>query len=202
MVEPGQLEGPIVADRLFAWRDATGWSQSELSRRSGVSQYSITRIENAHTAHPRRGTVRKLARAFGVGLEEFLAGPDDSGGARGGTISADAPLTTRLQALAPEHQETLIRLTGNGPLEQGDVTRLGQLRYALFTELWIKEAEFSEWLLSATPEETAAILGIRDTSEEDSALRYVELLELFGGARDKVLRRIAEVTRPFAPEPT
>ncbi|PLS85841.1 MAG: hypothetical protein CYG60_10425 [Actinobacteria bacterium] len=62
-----------VGDRIFLFRQAHGMSQSELSRRSGVNRTSVVFAENGRNV-PRPSTLRKLAGAFGVTVEEFLNG--------------------------------------------------------------------------------------------------------------------------------
>lgn len=62
----------MLGDRLKKLRAERGWTQTELAERAGVSQQLITKIE--------RGTVREsrklpqLAAAFGLTVEQFLAG--------------------------------------------------------------------------------------------------------------------------------
>lgn len=60
-----------VAGNIFAHRYARGWTQTELSRRSGVNHVTISKLETAQ-AFPRLGTLRKLAAAFGVEVRELL----------------------------------------------------------------------------------------------------------------------------------
>jgi len=53
-------------------REAKGWSQYRLAKESGVSQGRISEIE-AGKGSPSLGTLRALAKALGVTLDE-LAG--------------------------------------------------------------------------------------------------------------------------------
>lgn len=48
---------------IRAARACLGWSQGELSRRSGVSIIAIARLETG-TARPRNGTINKLVDAL------------------------------------------------------------------------------------------------------------------------------------------
>jgi len=59
---------------IKATREKLGWSQSELARRSGVKQGSISDIESGKTRHPRIDTVIKLARAMKVPVEKLMRG--------------------------------------------------------------------------------------------------------------------------------
>ncbi len=67
----------IVSERLHEWREARDWSQEETARRARLSPTTITHLENMHVARPQIGTVRKLAKAFGVSVGEFLEGVAD-----------------------------------------------------------------------------------------------------------------------------
>ncbi|MDP9477672.1 MAG: helix-turn-helix domain-containing protein [Actinomycetota bacterium] len=59
-----------VAGRIFDLRHERGWSQSELARRSGVHNVTISRLEGEIEA-PRLVTLRKLAKAFDVPVGEL-----------------------------------------------------------------------------------------------------------------------------------
>jgi transcriptional regulator with XRE-family HTH domain len=69
-----EREPATIGERLFALRDERGWSQHRLEEESGVSRVSIGKIE-ADQVKPRIGTLRKLARALGVSVEELVGGP-------------------------------------------------------------------------------------------------------------------------------
>ena len=61
-----------VKVHLKGMRLVKGWSQSELARRSGVGQSTISRIERGETAGVSLGVLEKLARAFGIDDPAFL----------------------------------------------------------------------------------------------------------------------------------
>lgn len=63
-----------VGERLFWFRDAAGWTQAETARKAGISRTIVALTETGKTS-PRLPTLRRLARAFGVTLEELLDGP-------------------------------------------------------------------------------------------------------------------------------
>lgn len=65
--------GVDIAERLFLWRDAAGWTQAETARQAGISRTSVVLTETGDTS-PRTPTLRRMARAFGVSVEEFLRG--------------------------------------------------------------------------------------------------------------------------------
>jgi transcriptional regulator with XRE-family HTH domain len=61
----------VNVERLRALRRLRALSQEELSEHSGVGRATISRIERGETgAHGR--TLRKLAKALGVGVEELV----------------------------------------------------------------------------------------------------------------------------------
>jgi transcriptional regulator with XRE-family HTH domain len=61
----------VNVERLKALRQLRALSQQELSERSGVGRATISRIERGETgAHGR--TLRRLAEALGVGVEELV----------------------------------------------------------------------------------------------------------------------------------
>ena len=56
-----------------------GWSQNELSRRSGVRQGVLSYIESGRTKHPRIDTLEALAGALGVPVSELIKGERKAG---------------------------------------------------------------------------------------------------------------------------
>jgi transcriptional regulator with XRE-family HTH domain len=74
-------------DRLAEFRERRALTLRELSRMSGVAADTINQIELGHRK-ARPSTLRKLAKALEVDVEEFYAAPALSG-------KADAPATGR-----------------------------------------------------------------------------------------------------------
>jgi transcriptional regulator with XRE-family HTH domain len=64
----------VLKDRIKTLRNAKGWSQKELARRSGVSQQLIGKIETGGLAESRK--IHAIARAFGLSVEELLDAAD------------------------------------------------------------------------------------------------------------------------------
>lgn len=60
-----------VGARFRSVREEAGLSQLELSRRSGLAQESLSRIETGRS-DPRLGTLRRLARGMDLSLEQLL----------------------------------------------------------------------------------------------------------------------------------
>jgi Predicted transcriptional regulators len=53
-------------------RDGKGWSRSELSKKSGVTEMTITQVELGKTKNPGIDTASKLAKALGCVTSELL----------------------------------------------------------------------------------------------------------------------------------
>jgi transcriptional regulator with XRE-family HTH domain len=73
----GPLDGREVGERLFEWLEHTGQTTVDLAEQEGMSRSTVSGLLNARTEHPHLSTVRRLARHFGVTVEEFLAGPEE-----------------------------------------------------------------------------------------------------------------------------
>jgi transcriptional regulator with XRE-family HTH domain len=63
---------PALAAVLRRLRTARGWSQEALAREADLATGAVARIERAE-ANPTWTTVRRLATALGVGLEDLAA---------------------------------------------------------------------------------------------------------------------------------
>jgi transcriptional regulator with XRE-family HTH domain len=60
-----------LAAGIRAQRLRTGWSLEELAERAGVSRSTLHHLEHGTTQHPRLLTLHRLAKAFGVEVEEL-----------------------------------------------------------------------------------------------------------------------------------
>ena len=61
-----------IAERLRNERTRRGWSQADLARNAGVSQATISRIEEGKVRSPRLGVLRKLASALLVTIDSLV----------------------------------------------------------------------------------------------------------------------------------
>src|SRR5690348_287766 len=68
--EQGAGMGP--GKQIAALREARGWSQAELARRSGVAQTTISRLEGAEGAGATSGVLVRLSEVFGVSPSRLL----------------------------------------------------------------------------------------------------------------------------------
>ena len=72
LLSADQVERRATGARIRVAREGLGLSQLELSRRSGIAQESLSRIETGRR-DPRLGTLQRLARGMGLSLEQLLA---------------------------------------------------------------------------------------------------------------------------------
>ena len=68
------LPGEQLGERLRRLRKEAGWTLQDLSRRSGVSLSTLSKIENAQVA-PTFDTLIKAAKGLGIGFEALLSEP-------------------------------------------------------------------------------------------------------------------------------
>ncbi len=73
----GPSDGSLVSQRLFEWLEYTGGGSGMVAEQEQLSPTTVSNLLNARIDRPRLSTVRKLARHFGVSVEEFLAGPKE-----------------------------------------------------------------------------------------------------------------------------
>jgi transcriptional regulator with XRE-family HTH domain len=62
----------VFAQRVRQLRYTKGWGPDDLAARAKISRTALYQIESGKTGQPRAGTVRRLARAFGVAPEALL----------------------------------------------------------------------------------------------------------------------------------
>ena len=62
-----------LADKVRELCQKLGWNQATLARRSGITQATISRIENGKVAQPMMGQLHKLADALGTTID-YLVG--------------------------------------------------------------------------------------------------------------------------------
>ena len=60
-----------IGKRVRRYREARGWSQKELSEKTGLSQSGISKIETDELT-PAMDTLQKIADVLGVGLNELI----------------------------------------------------------------------------------------------------------------------------------
>ncbi|HOL61905.1 MAG TPA: helix-turn-helix transcriptional regulator [Elusimicrobiales bacterium] len=62
----------IIAKNIKKYREKKGISQDKLSKLAGVTLHTITKIESGATPDPRIETVKKIAQALGVSVDDLI----------------------------------------------------------------------------------------------------------------------------------
>jgi DNA-binding XRE family transcriptional regulator len=62
----------IIAENIKKYRNQMGISQDKLSKLAGTTLQTITKIESGVTLDPRIKTVRKIADAFAVNIDDLI----------------------------------------------------------------------------------------------------------------------------------
>lgn len=63
---------PTIASNMKKYRKKLGISQDKLSKMAGVTLHTITKIESGATPDPRIETLRKIASALGVKVDDLI----------------------------------------------------------------------------------------------------------------------------------
>ena len=62
----------IITKNIKKYRTKLGISQDKLSKLAGITLNTITKIESGATPDPRIETVKKIADALGVSIEDLM----------------------------------------------------------------------------------------------------------------------------------
>jgi transcriptional regulator with XRE-family HTH domain len=62
----------IIAKNIKKYREKKGISQDKLSKLAGITLHTITKIESGATPDPRIETVKKIADALGISIDDLL----------------------------------------------------------------------------------------------------------------------------------
>ena len=62
----------VIADNIKKYRNKLGISQDVLSKRANLAFHTIAKIEAGSTPDPRIETVKKIADALGVSLDDLM----------------------------------------------------------------------------------------------------------------------------------
>jgi len=63
---------PAIAKNIKKYREKLGISQDKLSKLSGVTLHTLTKIETGATPDPRIETLKKIAKGLGVGVDDLI----------------------------------------------------------------------------------------------------------------------------------
>ncbi|MCD6539279.1 MAG: helix-turn-helix transcriptional regulator [Candidatus Omnitrophica bacterium] len=61
-----------IGKNIKKYREKLGIPQDKLSKLAGITLHTITKIESGATPDPRIGTVKKIAKALNVSLDELI----------------------------------------------------------------------------------------------------------------------------------
>ena len=61
-----------IAKNIKKYRNKMGISQDKLSKLADITLHTITKIESGATLDPRIETVKKIADALGVGIDDLM----------------------------------------------------------------------------------------------------------------------------------
>ena len=61
-----------IAKNIKKYREKKGISQDKLSKLAGITLHTITKIESGATPDPRIETVKKIANALGVSVDDLI----------------------------------------------------------------------------------------------------------------------------------
>ncbi|PGL78043.1 hypothetical protein CN931_23815 [Bacillus sp. AFS054943] len=75
----GYYETPVIlnnkevgsVDKIRVFRRKKGWSQFKLAEEAGVSQTTISQLENKKRIAPTFESIKRIAKALGVRIEEL-----------------------------------------------------------------------------------------------------------------------------------
>ena len=65
-----------LAQRVRDFRYSKGWGPDELASRADISRTALYQIESGKTGLPRAGTLRRIAVALDVTMDDLLGPPD------------------------------------------------------------------------------------------------------------------------------
>jgi len=65
-------EKTVIADNIKKYRNKLGISQDVLSKRANLAFHTIAKIEAGSTPNPTIDTVKKIADALGVSLDDLM----------------------------------------------------------------------------------------------------------------------------------
>ncbi len=71
VIEYNVIKEVHTINKIRTIRLEKGWTQQELADKSGVPQPTISQIEKGNRKYPTHETIKKIARALGVDIDEL-----------------------------------------------------------------------------------------------------------------------------------
>ena len=94
-----------LSQRIREYRYSKGWGPDELAGRANISRTALYQIECGRTEAPRAGTLCRIAKALGIGVESLLGSHE---AALGRALAGEAELGSDGGAAWPEPADGLI----------------------------------------------------------------------------------------------
>ena len=91
-----------LAQRIRDFRYSKGWGPDELASRAEISRTALYQIESGKTGLPRAGTLRRIAVALEVPMEDLLSGGDPQPVTAGDSALAGRPAKNHFGWVAGE----------------------------------------------------------------------------------------------------
>jgi transcriptional regulator with XRE-family HTH domain len=126
-----------LAQRVRDIRYAKGWGPDELANRAEISRTALYQIESGKTGLPRAGTLRRIAVALEVPMEDLLAYEDASDGP---ASHSERPAIRRSRGLydwAPGEGGPLALANGTG-VRPASIATAEESRFAVEPEIAAK----------------------------------------------------------------
>jgi transcriptional regulator with XRE-family HTH domain len=98
-----------LAQRVREFRYSKGWGPDELASRAEISRTALYQIESGKTELPRAGTLRRIAVALDVPMEDLLGGGDESDATLSSVKRPAAARTDRARFGWPPTEEGPVR---------------------------------------------------------------------------------------------
>lgn len=61
-----------IAENIKLLRNKRKWTHATLSMKAGIAYHTLAKIEEGDTPDPRVHTVKKIAKVFGVSVDELV----------------------------------------------------------------------------------------------------------------------------------
>jgi len=164
-----------LAQRVRDIRYAKGWGPDELASRAEISRTALYQIENGKTGLPRAGTLRRIAVALEVPMEDLLPGFED--GAESTTSHSERPGLRRPRSLydwAPSEGGPLSLPNGVG-VKTVSIASVEESRFAVDAELPVK-TNGHEWIFLREGELMSKLHDLLHSSIGEGVARIVEEL--------------------------
>jgi transcriptional regulator with XRE-family HTH domain len=116
-----------LAQKVRDFRYSKGWGPDELANRAEISRTALYQIESGKTGLPRAGTLRRIAVALEVPMEDLLG--DEAESLDGHTIPAHADSTPRARGLGDWVSAESLSIATTSPFRPLSAVAADDLRF-------------------------------------------------------------------------